>query len=319
MPRMKLIENALSSGPTPKILLFTSSDTFTTSDYTGDGYTKFDAIAIGAGGGNGGTVTVFGFVNDAWGIDWLYEKYGGAGGGGGIHRVNGNLSDIGPDQSITIESVAPDYHRGADGFYDLGTAAWVISPTNLSAGPHATDGTQGGASSFGDIAYASGGGGGYISDTTLSPIVDGAATFCAPGGNGGGGGVGASLTAIGSNGGVNSLPAVINADAYPVINPGGNGSWDGTIGSGGGGGGGGVYVNFEQEPPTYLLAGAGGNGGMGAYNAVDQSVYAAAMLGVTYNPGGGSGARTQPITGLPSSYGDAATANYAGVVAILLT
>src|SRR3954447_21238870 len=71
--------------PVPVILRYDANDTFYPTTYTDPlGYTHFEVICIGAGGGMGG------------GIDTgSLKSFGGAGGGGGYHRVRGLLSELG--------------------------------------------------------------------------------------------------------------------------------------------------------------------------------------------------------------------------------
>jgi Concanavalin A-like lectin/glucanases superfamily len=72
--------------PEPLVLTFHADQDLTISDYIDQGYTHFDAICVGAGGGKGG-----GLDNHDVGT---IRSYGGRGGGGGFHRVRGLLSAL---------------------------------------------------------------------------------------------------------------------------------------------------------------------------------------------------------------------------------
>jgi hypothetical protein len=237
------------------------------------GYTHFDVICIGGGGGMGGGI-------DTANTGTLVRSYGGAGGGGGFHRVHGLLSAL-PD------SVAIVVGRGGT----LG-AEHASNPANC------TDGGDGGASTFNaTTCRASGGKGGKkVSTNAWPPVVfngdggEGGVGNRTPAGGGALGGVAATSTVVGTNG------------------------QDGTIfqniGKGGGGGAGGVG---KYGPPgvTGLTA---TNGGRGSYNPSDTSVYGPGdAIGddgpsgaKKIVPGGASGAKASPVNGLPTIYGQSA-------------
>ena len=192
------------------------------------------------------------------------EYIGGAGGGGGLHVITGLLVDLPDSVPVTVGQAGADGNIGQ--YHQL--APWDPSPV-WSAGAyprmsHArwdflnrfpngrptigapTPGEDGGTSSFGDIAKASGGTGGGeaigwdggISGTALHSH-----------GWGGDGGIGGS--------GVPASPPYL-----PKAIPAEDGHWDGTIGSGGGGGYGGI------QPGT-----PASDGGRGSYSFRDTTVF----------------------------------------------
>lgn len=273
--------------PLPLSLNILSSQSFAPAVYIDLGYTAFDVICIGAGGGEGGGI-------DTANTGTQVRNYGGAGGGGGIHRVQGLLEELPALVSIVVGAAGAD---GMDHTYDPAST---------------TDGSDGGYSSFNDTTCrASGGTGGkraQYNDYTSGTEADG-----------GNGGIGDSITAGG--GGVGGT-AGVPEDGGPGT-PGDNatdGLWDGTIGAGGGGGAGGV-AKYGAGGTTLV---AGTNGGRGAYNSGDLSVYA--PLGVAsvdpstgaadVVPGTGGGAKGSPLNNNSAVYGRSGTD---GLVVIRLT
>ena len=73
--------------PDPLVIRFDSNQIFDILHYTDLGYTHFEVICIGGGGGMGGGI-------DTANTGTLVRSYGGAGGGGGYHRVRGLLSAL---------------------------------------------------------------------------------------------------------------------------------------------------------------------------------------------------------------------------------
>ena len=73
--------------PDPLVIKFTTNQNFDPSTYIDMGYTDFDVICIGAGGGMGGGI-------NTGNTGTLVRSPGGAGGGGGLHRVQGLLSAL---------------------------------------------------------------------------------------------------------------------------------------------------------------------------------------------------------------------------------
>lgn len=258
--------------PDPLVLSYLANATFNTQDFIDLGYTHFEVICIGAGGGMGGG------INTA-NTGTLIRSYGGAGGGGGYHRVRGLLSALPTTCPVVV---------GLSG--SLGTE-------HGSTPSFTTDGTDGGYSTFNTTTCrASGGKGGKrVQSNSLT-----ATTFA----NGGDGGIGnRTIAGGGAIGGVAGTPSAPGPGT-----PGTNGA-DGTIfndiGKGGGGGAGGVgtYAGVTCNAAT--------SGGRGSYNPSDTAVYGPA--GAPSNdgpsgaanvvPGSASGAKASPLNGLPTVYG----------------
>src|SRR5262245_42555540 len=144
--------------PDPVVIKFSVSQTFDLAQYKAMGYTHFDVICIGAGGGMGGGI-------DTANTGTLVRNYGGAGGGGGFHRVRGLLSAL-PDSIPVVV--------GAGG--SLGTE-------HASNPASTTDGGDGGYSAFNDpTCRASGGKGGKRAQSNSTTVTTQA--------NGGDGGLG---------------------------------------------------------------------------------------------------------------------------------
>lgn len=257
---------------TPLVLTFNADADFVPGTYIDQGYTHFEVICIGAGGGPGGGID----TNDT-GTD--LRSYGGAGGGGGFHRVRGLLSALPATCPIVV---------GEGG--DPGT-------THVSDPALTTDGEDGGYSSFNDDTCRASGGKGGKRVQSNSPIT----TTDADGGEGGSGD---SITAGGGgDGGVAGTPA----DPGPGT-PGTDGE-DGIfvygIGNGGGGGAGGVgkYGGSMLNAAT--------NGANGSYNSGDMSAYGPGGSPTTDPdtstpttvPGGAGGAKATALNSLPTVYG----------------
>ena len=180
--------------PDPLVIKFTSNQNFTPSTYIQQGYTHFDVICIGGGGGMGGGI-------DTANAGTLVRNYGGAGGGGGFHRVRGLLS--------ALPSICPVV-VGIGG--SLGTENDGSNPTLT------TDGGDGGMSSFNDpICRASGGKGGKRARTN-----DLITRTQADGGDGGVGN--RSVAGGGAAGGVSGTPTATGANNIP-----GSAGTDGTL------------------------------------------------------------------------------------------
>lgn len=262
--------------PDPITIILHNGVPFVKAPYIDAGYNTYDVICIGAAGGYGGG------WSDSGG------SCGGAGGGGGSQRVQGLLADLSSSADIVV-GVA-----GADG-----------ADSDMHSEHRGASGSDGGYSSFDTtVAQASGGKGGS------------AAKWKAPGGTpqpdttgqpyGGAGGIGGTTTAGGGGtGGTITSDFGFSGGVAPPNPPGGIGTWDGTIGSGGGGGGGGYYTPFTIG--ALWLAGLGGNG---AYSVTDPSIQASGgsysndpTFGKQIKAGAGAGAKTTPITALPTIYG----------------
>ena len=258
--------------PAPLVIILENAIPFMPQGYIEQGYTHFDVICIGGGGGMGGGI-------NTGNTGTLVRNYGGTGGGGGLHRVQGLLSALPESCSIIVGS------GGA-----LGTEH-VSDPTQT------TDGGDGGYSSFNDTTCrASGGKGGKRAQSNSLTVTTQA--------HGGQGGVGNSIVAGGGAlGGTAGTPTADGpGDAGTA---GADGTWIGSIGQGGGGGAGGVgkYGGITCNAATA--------GGRGSYNPGDLSVYGpgaeASVDGgsgaVDIVPGGASGAKAAPVNGLPYVYG----------------
>lgn len=251
---------------------------FAKAPYVDQGYTNFEVWCVGAVGGRGG--------------DWLgtgdpfnrESFWGGAGGGGGLHRVAGLLSDLPDSVPVAVGEAGSDGQDAVDTsavgaplpvmpmLPERDGSGNIIMPLSLYPNPDWVEplaGENGGASTFGDVCKASGGtGGGPIGLRTTAwedwyyyNIVDDLAP-----GNGGVGGAGNSNVAGGGGaGGIPNTPTPVRA---------GNGSWNGSIGKGGGGGYGGHYrgVVVPGSPPIYGYV-AAGDGGQGSFSFANTSVF----------------------------------------------
>lgn len=271
--------------PDPLVLTFTGDGSITISDFTDLEYTHFDVICIGAGGGRGGGI-------DTENTGTTIRNYGGEGGGGGFHRVNGLLSAL-PDTCLVEVGM-----QGSDG------TDHISDPGSTS------DGGDGEASTFNaNTCRASGGKGGKRAQSNSTTIATQA--------DGGDGGIGnRAIAGGGAVGGTAGTPTATGPGT-----PGTNGQ-DGTlyqnIGKGGGGGAGGVG--------TYLgvMCNAATAGGKGEYNPADTSVYG--VGGSPSNdvpsgapsiiPGKAGGGKAAPLNGLPTLYG---RSGMPGIVIIRLT
>lgn len=201
---------------------------------------------------------------------------GGGGGGGGIHRVTGLLIDIPEVTPVEVAQAGVDADNGQTtvngpwtplpweienfAIDELGQWRYRYSEPRDSFLPPQSGG-DGGASSFGDIAKASGGKGGKP-----GKVWDGAAFVVdAAGGAGGLGG-----SDIPGGGGAGSNSAANGQD----------GPWDGTVGGGGGGGRGGTPPTpGNQNYPFPPSPGDPGipptDGGRGAFSYADTSIFGA--------------------------------------------
>lgn len=344
------------SNPQEGVQVFTADATFDAKSFADQGYTAAEIICIGAGGGAGGgyfaPYEVDPNAPDPNTADWWGQRfYGGAGGGGGVHRVNLNLLLL-PD--------SVDIKVGAGGL----AGAWQNDPSRYQLTRNygleqlwaTTDGGDGGYSSFGDtLCRASGGKGGKKVTEVLwfDPAVTilGSNARCAPHSDGGDGGIGNSIVAGGGAAGAKHIeiqPGDIhtqnNGDVVlsPAVDSQG-GTWDGTIGSGGGGGSGGAVLITGQHviiPRDAWVATFYGNasfGSEGNYSDADTSFmgprteavedpnnYVLTNATTRPVPGPGGGAKTGPYSGLTAVYGrgvqlpvDAQALN--GVVIVRLT
>jgi Glycine-rich domain len=277
--------------PEPLVLRFDANATFDTLKYRDLGYTHFDVICIGGGGGMGGGI-------DTGNTGTQLRSLGGAGGGGGFHRARGLLAALPSTCPIVV---------GAGGA--LGT--------EHTANPAlTTDGGNGGTSSFNtNTCRASGGMGGKRVQSN-SPTV----TTQANGGDGGAG----NRTAAGggASGGTAGTPTATGPGTPGTA--GTDGTFINNVGKGGGGGAGGVGKYGG------IACNAGTAGGRGSYNPSDTSVYGPGGLpsagpatgAPNIVPGGASGAKASPLNGLPTVFGQSKgtlQAGDPGVVVVRLT
>lgn len=273
--------------PAPFVLTYSSDATFDTLSYIDLGFTNFEVICIGGGGGMGGGI-------DTLDIDTHIRNFGGAGGGGGFHRSRGLLSALPNTCSVVVGSA------GTAGRDDLG------NPANT------TDGGDGEASTFNtNTCRASGGKGGKRSQSNSDTVSTQA--------DGGVGGVGNRTTAGGGAlGGTAGTPSSSGPGTPGTAGSDGTITNDGLIGKGGGGGAGGVgkYGGTVCNAATA--------GGRGSYNPGETSVYGLGYLPTNdasseadnIVPGVASGAKTTPLNGLPNIYG---RSGQNGVVVVRLT
>lgn len=279
--------------PDPLVLRFNGNQDFTPADYMALDYTHFEIICIGAGGGIGGGI-------DTGGSGTMIRNVGGAGGGGGFHRVRGLLSALPAACPVVV---------GVGGTAGLEHASNPVLTSN---------GGDGGASSFnGTTCRASGGKGGKRAQSNAANV----ATFA----DGGDGGVGNRIIAGGGAlGGIAGIPAKPPTPNSPGL-PGADGTLFNNVGQGGGGGAGGVGEYTATAPDNAATA-----GGRGAYNPGDTSVYGpsgpplqGAVSGIQMIvPGFAGGAKASPLNGLPTIYGQSRSdrlAGHPGVVVIRLT
>jgi len=272
------------SQPKPLSLSLVNGTPFIPATYIDMGYTDFDVICIGAGGGRGGGI-------DTANSGTLIRSYGGAGGGGGLQRVKGLLSALPVSCPVLV---------GVPG---------VVGTEHVSNPALTTDGTDGGYSAFnGTTCRASGGKGGKRVQSNSVTVTTQA--------NGGEGGVGGStIPGGGAAGGVAGTPSGTGPGTLGTT--GFDGSWTGIIGKGGGGGAGGVgkYGGVALDPAT--------DGGRGSYNPGDLIVYGPGEAPtddlVTNSPGvipgKAGGAKASPLNKLPYIYGKSGEA---GAVVIRL-
>lgn len=311
--------------PPPLTLVLNNGDEFHKATYLALGYNRFDVMCIGAAGGHAGTakqtIPDSGTHKQVAPLDYdLYWNafryiFGGAGGGGGVHRIKGRLALLPTNVPVVVGNA------GADGENSEITSAfhdWRTGSIGYAAAPVPAAGGDGGASSFGGtICRASGGKGGV-------GVI---------------GGAGGTGNAIGSGGGPSSAyTGTTHNPSTGEITPGvmTPGTWDGKIGKGGAGGRG---VTLRALDGDFASGGAGianeVRGADGAYSATDPSVSgpgaAGAGFGFDYtritgefsggvgtgynilvashydtasaNPGAGGGATAFPLTGELAQYG----------------
>jgi hypothetical protein len=259
--------------PPPLVVVLNNGDVFRKADYLALGYNRFDVMCIGAAGGHAGTIKQIipdsgPHSQNAQALDydlyWNSYRYifGGAGGGGGVHRIKGRLALLPTNVPVVVGQ------PGADGAYSEVNAPfhdWRSGDGGYAAAPQAPAGADGGMSSFGGtICRASGGKGGVSTDGGAGGIgnVDGAGGGPTPAYNAG------------------SFNPVTGQTTVGSMNP---GKWDGKIGSGGAGGRGTMLLALKGE---YARGGAGHaedvRGADGAYLSTEPSVSGKGAAGVGF-------------------------------------
>ena len=257
--------------PDPILVQFAANGSFVPATYIDEGYTHFEVICIGGAGGMGGGI-------DTVNVGTKIRNYGGAGGGGGFHRVRGLLSALPASCPVVV---------GAGG---------IAGREDASDPANTLDGGDGGTSSFNtNTCRASGGKGGKRAQTNSDTVAS-----LAHGGDGGAGN--RTVAGGGAAGGVCGTPTATGPGTPGTA--GADGTFINNVGKGGGGGAGGVG---KYGGVTCLAATAGGRG---AYNPADTSVYGPnenpgldTPSGALSVPGGASGAKAAPLTGLPTLFG----------------
>jgi hypothetical protein len=270
IPTVALSDPNLDENLAPQAFLLTTGN-FLKVDWVGLGYTHYEVMCIGAVGGNGS--------DGGAGISWPYyytnlpggyllthwyspfpttpSIFGGAGGGGGLHRVAGLLADL-PDVIPVVVGSAGAHGPRADISHQ-----YPYMPTPPAPYPHPnyvwdpphnmipipTVGQDGGASSFGDVCVASGGKGGF--PATVWDVTKPSSGYNFPGevgapkpdGRGGQGGKGGQAAAGGGGAGAffTFVPGLYGSQIRTVTQA-KDGAWDGVAGEGGGGGLAGEYM-----------------------------------------------------------------------------
>lgn len=281
--------------PDPLVIQFVANQDFDAEHYIDLGYTHFDVICIGAGGGRGGGINT---VNTGT----LVRNFGGAGGGGGFHRIRGLLSAIPSSCPIVVG------------------AAGAVGTEHISNPANTTDGADGGGSSFNtDTCRASGGKGGKRAQSNSLTVTTDA--------DGGEGGIGDRINAGGG-----ALGGIAGTPTDPGLGTPGIDGEDGDlfldIGKGGGGGAGGVG-KFGPPAEGGTTCNAATSGGRGSYNPADTSVYGpgdspshdgSSQTNSSNSdfiiPGNAGGARASALNGLPTMYGKSGDP---GIVVVRLT
>lgn len=262
----------------PLILNLPDESTFDRQEYIEMGYTHYEVWCIGAAGGRGG-----GKVDTETGIPTTLStvSHGGAGGGGGLHYVQGLLDDL-PEGDIDVDV-------GTVGLNGVSVTLAGDSAEEPSAG------TDGGYSAFNsdisDYPMASGGkGGGPTRNSNGEATEDNRDPGRNPGGVGGRGGIGGTIAAGGGGLGGDADITWVGLDDDPesptwdphivgsTIIPAEDGTWDGEIGQGGGGGVGGARIPPAYDGPLLTrpeVIHVAGHGGVGSFSYGDTSFYGA--------------------------------------------
>ena len=190
----------------PITLTFNSADEFDKNVWTSFGYEIFTVMVVGAAGGRGSFAWYI--LGGGWYAPPMIFTYGGGGGGGGMHIVSGLLADLDDISEIIVGEAGAHADDAWPGY-----SAYPVSYNHYGIDV-GDPGEDGGYSSFGDVAMASGGKGGEVSPVVISADP---ATSWRPGGDGGEGGVGNSIVAGGGAAGGTSTD----------LGPGGDPGWPG--------------------------------------------------------------------------------------------
>jgi len=266
---------------------------FVADQYIAMGYDRYEVWAVGAAGGRGGApanvdvrwqyyledltvptnihyhspeLVIIGTTYDERiGTRIAGLQRGGGGGGGGLQVASGLLAALPSEVPVTVGQAGAD---APIGLHWVNGESWEAVPPNWGRADVFRDppivtfdppqpGGDGGYSSFGDIAKASGGKGGRPATVYGLYGLD-SWFFDGAGGQGGLGG----RTAPGGG-----------APGSSSDSDGADGTWDGLVGSGGGGGRGGgmYYASFNNR----IFGGewhSSSNGGQGAFSYLDPSI-----------------------------------------------
>lgn len=276
------------------------SGVFDIMPYLAAGFTKYDVMVVGAGGGPGGEV-------QATVSSVAYKYYGSGGGGGEFARRKGNIKDL-----ISRLDSSDDFFYYSPIYYGAGAAGTPGAP-KLAIGTAGTagDGTGGGRSYFGtydddgyyrsaDAFGGSGGEGATIQSGTVNILARDA----------------------GWGGGADFSGGTPAGDTWSTQVP-GNGSYSEDVANGiwlGKGGGGALGKVMSGATVNYTARA----GGQGAYHASLGAAYRCpgeAIYNTNYS-GGGGGANVAPWTGGSAEYrgrGGRDAAERAGVCLLRLT
>lgn len=292
--------------PGPLSRVYMDDDQFVASDYINMGYTTYEVVCIGGGGGisNGGYIFVDGVKNSQSG-EWYYCG-GSGGGGGGYMRVAGSLNSLVAAEPIpiTVGKASGGASPGTAWFKGLRTD-WLDLTASTTL-----DGQDGQASSFGDICMASGGKGGKKGiNTGTDPFWIMTA---------GDGGIGGTTVAGGGGKGGQSSRNGGSTYQFPAENGTASISGGAEIGKGGGGGGAAVVYYKNTNPVTFQWiapwnisgsqVGALGNVGSVGPAFCNPSVSSLQWeeyynADEAYEGGGGGGASIVAITGVQEYHG----------------
>jgi hypothetical protein len=285
IPTVALSDPNLDENLAPQAFLLTTGN-FLKADWVGLGYTHYEVMCIGGAGGNGSdggsgiawpyyytppTPTSGGHLIQHWYDAFVGtpQIFGGAGGGGGLHRVAGLLADLPAVTPVVVGAAGAQGVRGDVGhqnsyaptpppIYPHPNVIW--DPPHLMI-PVPTMGQDGEASSFGDVCVASGGKGGFpatVWDVTRPSSgynFPGEVGAAKPDGRGGQGGKGGQAAAGGGGAGAffTLVPAPFGSTTRTVTQA-KDGTWDGVVGEGGGGGLAGEYMPGWR--PIYSVSSA---------------------------------------------------------------